>query len=373
MANANIAASRPSARPSLATNSLVFAVVFGVFAAAVVALLIHLVPDIGGDQSRVLLILALGVMPLLMLGQFLLLIIQAEYRWRIANAAWLIPPVVNVALNGSLDIANALTPGRAFSTWVLGQTIAVGVLIVGVARRSGFGKPDVGLGRETAKFGIQAHFGRIMLLGNYRVDQWILGAISETRALGVYSVAVSWAEVLFFVPTVLAMVQRPDLARADKRVAADGATTGFRAAVLITIPLALFLIIFAPFLCVTLLGSDFKGSVPEMRILTLGAFGIVALKLLGSTLTAQRRPNLETAAIGGAFVMTIVLDLLLIPAHAGMGASVASTIAYSTGGIAVAVIFSRALHVPIRSLLPRRGDPRWLVTTLLRRWRPEGA
>ena len=71
--------------------------------------------------------------------------------------------------------------------------------------------------------------------------------------------------------------------------------------------------------------------------------------------------------------MTIVLDLLLIPKHAGIGASVASTIAYTTGGIAVALVFSRALRVPIKSLLPRRSDPRWVVTTLLRRWRPEGA
>ena len=46
-----------------------------------------------------------------------------------------------------------------------------------------------------------------------------------------------------------------------------------------------------------------------------------------------------------AFVVTIALDLLLIPSHGGLGAALASTIAYLAGGLAVAVIFVRVLGV----------------------------
>ncbi|MGZ4334118.1 MAG: oligosaccharide flippase family protein [Gaiellaceae bacterium] len=363
-ANGNVGAAHPEKRPALATNSCLFAALYGSVAAAVVLTGIKLFPDVGGDQPMWLLLLALGVMPLMILSQYLLLLLQAEYRFVVSNASWLIPPILNVTLNGLLSVANALTPARAFSTWVLGQVISGAVLVYGVQRRTGFGRPDVGLAVESAKFGVKTHFGRIMLLGNYRVDQWILGAVSETRALGVYSVAVSWAEVLFFIPTVLSMVLRPDLARADRRGAGESASIVFRAAIVLTIPLAIFLIIAAPFLCVTLLGSDFAGSVPQMRILTLGAFGVVALKILGSSLTAQRRPYLETAAIGGAFVMTLLLDVLLIPGHAGMGASIASTVAYATGGVAVMLIFGRALGVPLRRLVPGRSDVRRLIAVI---------
>src|SRR5207245_4415625 len=105
----------------------------------------------------------------------------------------------------------------------------------------------------------------------------------------------------------------------------------------------------------------------QLRILAVGAFGIVALKLLGNALTAQGKPMLETAAVGVAFVATVALDILLIPGHGGVGASVASTLAYSAGGIAVVAIFARALGVPARELLPRPRQALALWRTARRR------
>ena len=69
------------------------------------------------------------------------------------------------------------------------------------------------------------------------------------------------------------------------------------------------------------------------------------MKLFGNALTAQRQPMLANAALAIAFGATIGLDLLLIPRYGGVGAAWASTLAYTAGGIAVAVIFSRALRV----------------------------
>ena len=66
-----------------------------------------------------------------------------------------------------------------------------------------------------------------MLLGSYRLDQWLLGAIAGPRELGVYSVAVAWAEALWYLPTALAAVQRPDLVRAAKDRAAWIAAADF--------------------------------------------------------------------------------------------------------------------------------------------------
>ncbi len=195
-----------------------------------------------------------------------------------------------------------------------------------------------------------------MLLGNYRLDQWLLGAISGSRQLGIYSVAVSWAEVLFYLPTTLAAVQRPDLVRAGRRSAATHAATVFRAATVLTAVLAIGLIIAAPVLCATIFGEEFRDSIFDLRVLALGAFGIIALKQLGNALTAQGRPTLASTAIGIGFVATLVLDVLLIPSHGAAGAAVASTLSYTVGGIAVVVIFSRALGTSPVALLPRLAD-----------------
>ena len=106
----------------------------------------------------------------------------------------------------------------------------------------------------------------------------------------------------------------------------------------------------------TLLGDEFHGSIVQLRVLVPGALGMVALKLLANVLTAQRKPMLANGAIAVAFAATIALDLLLIPSHGGLGAAIASTIAYLAGGLAVAVIFVRALDARLGDLIPRFSD-----------------
>ncbi len=129
-----------------------------------------------------------------------------------------------------------------------------------------------------------------MLLANYRVDQWLLGAIAGTKQLGQYSVAVAWAEGLFLLPTALAAVQRPAVVRASPREAVRITERVFRLSVLITLVFALALVILAPVLCVTIFGEEFQDSVTDLRVLAAGAFGVVALKQLGNSLTGPRPP-----------------------------------------------------------------------------------
>src|SRR5215211_2606804 len=186
-----------------------------------------------------------------------------------------------------------------------------------------------------------------MALGNYRLDQWLLGAISGTRELGLYSVAVAWAEILFYLPGVLVIVQRPFLVRASAAEAARRASAVFRLAIILSAPSAALVVLLAPLLCVTVFGHDFAGSVDDLRILALGAFGVVGLELLGNALTAQRRPMLTSGALAISFAVTVALDIALIPAHGGAGAALASVLAYTAGGAAVMFMFVRAFRTRI--------------------------
>jgi O-antigen/teichoic acid export membrane protein len=195
-----------------------------------------------------------------------------------------------------------------------------------------------------------------MLIANYRLDQWILGAIAGTRELGLYSVAVAWAEGLFLLPTALSAVQRPDLVRAKAREAVQLTARLFRMSLVITLFCASALVVAAPILCVTFFGEDFRGSIDDLRVLTAGAFGIVALKQLGSALTARQRPTLASAAISSAFASTVVLDFLLIPHYGGLGAAVASAVSYTFGGVVIVAVFLSALGGTARDFVPSRGD-----------------
>ena len=362
-ANANFAAAEPQTRRALATNSVLLAILLGAVAAGALALLVWAVPDaVGDDTSRTFLWATVAFVPLIILEIYLLYLAQADYAFVVTNASMLLAPAVAFVGNALFALTDVLTVRNAVAVWLAGQVAATTLLVWFVARRlAGFGRPDLALARRSLAFGLRAYVGRVMQLGNYRLDQWLLGAISGARALGLYSVAVAWAEALWYLPTALAAVQRPDLVRSHARTAGERAARVFRGSILVTAVSGILMIALAPFLCTVVFGEPFRDSVGQLRVLVLGAFGIVAVKLLGNALVARGRPGLQSAAVGVGFLGTVVLDVLLIPPFEGMGAAIASSAAYTAAGATMAVIFVRLLGPRYRDLVPRGSDVTWVV------------
>lgn len=364
-ANGNLAGTQPGLRRALATNSVVIALVVGCSAAGLLLGLIKAFPSVGGDSTPALRWIAMAAIPILVLQVYLQFLVRADYGFRATNLAALVGPVLSVLANGILVALDVITVETALATWVVAQGLGMLVLVWYVDRRlAGFGRPDFRLIRRATGFGIKAHLGRVMKTGNYRLDQWILGAMAGSRELGLYSVAVAWSEALFYLPEALGMVVRPDVVRATHADAGSRVAVVFRAAILLSIPFVIVLVVAAPILCVTVFGDDFRGSVDDLRILAPGAFGIVALKLLGNALTARERPLLANVGVAVAFGTTIGLDVALIPIFGGAGAATASTVAYTVGGLVAVAVFTRAMHVRVGALLPRRQDLVRLVASL---------
>jgi O-antigen/teichoic acid export membrane protein len=357
--NANLAAREPSTRPSLATNSLIFAAIFGIGGGGVVYALMQLFPALSADSSPPLVWAALASIPLLTVQQYLLALLRADYRFTFANVASVLVPGATLTVNAVFAALGIITAASAVGAAVSAQVLGSVALGVYTSRRlAGFGRPSAPLARRSFTFGTKAHLGGIMATGNLRLDHWFVGAIAGQRELGLYNAAVAWSEALFLLPQTLGLVFRPDLVRASEPAARRQAAAIFRVGVLLTVPLALAIFLAAPFLCVTVLGAAFEGSIADLRLLIPGAFGIVAVKVLGSALLARGRPLREAAATAVAFAATILLDVLLIPRFGGSGAAIASTVSYCVGGLTIAFLFCRALGSTPASLLPRPADLR---------------
>jgi O-antigen/teichoic acid export membrane protein len=373
-ANANFAAAEPRLRRALATNSVLLSFLLGAASFGALVLLVALFPAVAGDSNPTLRWITFAFVPVIVLQTCLRFLAQADFAFGITNAAYLLAPVVNLGVNGGCALFGVLSVETAVGVWLAGQTLETGLIGWYVARRlAGFGRPDLALARRSLRFGLQAHAGRVMQLGNYRLDQWMLGAIAGPRELGLYSVAVAWAEALWYLPTALAAVQRPSLVRAARDEAARLAAAVFRAVALVTAVLALAMVAAAPLLCVVVFGEEFRGSIDDLRVLVGGAFGMVALKLFGNSLVARGRPVLQSVAIGIGFLCTVLLDILLIPPFGGLGAALASTLSYTAAGTAIAVIFLRTAAGRATDLVPRASDLAWLVRTLRARLGRPGA
>jgi hypothetical protein len=114
----------------------------------------------------------LAWLPALIANLYLRWLVRAAYAFAITNVAWLVTPVVNVTVNGLFAALGLLSVATAVLTWLAGQALGTLILVWYVARcQGGFGRPDFALLRRTPGFGLKTHVGRVMLLGNHRLDQ----------------------------------------------------------------------------------------------------------------------------------------------------------------------------------------------------------
>jgi len=358
-ANANFGGRHPERRAALAANSVVAALVLGTLGAALVGLLMTLVPGARGEVDLGLLLFALATLPSGLLGQNLKFLLQSDYRFGVTNLAWFASPALTALCNGVLALTGALTVELVIVVFVVTNVCATLILVVSVARQFGFGRPDAALARECLPFGLKSHMLRLVELGTYRGDQFLLGVLAGPYEVGLYSIAVSLAEALFYVSGIVALVQRPHLVRAIAAEAAEFGVRVFRRAVILSAAVGTALFIVAPTLCVALFGESFHAAGDDLRVLSLAAVGVLAVDLFSCLVIAQRRPLM--ASVGGAatlFVM-VVLNVILVPELGGAGAAVAKSVAYTAGGVVMVVIFLRIFNADPRGLIPGRDDVMW--------------
>lgn len=233
------------------------------------------------------------------------------------------------------------------ATWVLGLrglwSIVAALLLADVATaavgwgrlaRRGFFRGsrhlDLGLARRICAYGLRSQVGGVLSLLNLRFDFALLGGLAGSAALGGYAVASKYAELLrlpslavtyVFYPRYAATGEESAAARARRLLPRAGTAVALAA-----LPLAAL----APPLLPALYGAGFGAAVLPAEILILGlAFeglaGVVSAYLYG-----VGRPGLNSLALGAGVVVTVALDLALIPRFGSTGAAVTSTVAYVT-------------------------------------------
>lgn len=268
----------------------------------------------------------------------------------LAKAAGVVAIVLLIGVLG-LGVAGGLLATAAGSL----------VFIVGSLRvilQSGPPRVDLGLLREMAQYGMRGQLGTIFQLANTRLDVVILAFFLPLSDVGYYVVAQSVAELVLllgrsFQSSVLPLVARyeGDERQAITTEAAQrhhGLIAG--AATLANAAFGTLLIAFA-------FGSEFHPAIVPMLVLLPGIWFLSTGTVAGADLRGRGRPGLSSALAGVAVIVTVGLDLLLIPALGVAGAALASLAAYTVYGLASLVALSKVSEIPLRRLtIPTRAD-----------------
>ena len=222
-----------------------------------------------------------------------------------------------------------------------------------LARRGFFrevARPSYKLGRRICGYGLRAQVGGVITLLNLRLDFIVLSLLAGPAVLGIYAIASKFAELLKIPGLALTYVLYPAYARVTREQAVAQARPAIRKGGVAVAAIVLPLWPAAGFLIPAIYGSEFDAAVTPARIIMLGLVLEGVAGVITAFLYGVGRPGLNSLAMAAGLMITVTLDLLLIPSFGATGAAVASAAAYLSSTLALIWLFRRvSMRTPSRT------------------------
>ena len=246
---------------------------------------------------------------------------------------------------GSLTVTSAL---------LVATVASVIVLALGMARsalRTGWGRPDLTLGRTTLWYGIRGHGVMVATNVNARLDVAMLPAFVAAASVGIYSVATNVSLIIYQLANTFAALLIPAAARDTERAQTRivGSLFGTLA---IAGALALGLGLFARPMLEVVYGQQFGAAASTLRLLLPGSVLFAGSSILTAGIYALGKPFTATSAQVAGMAVTVIGLLVFLRVGGITAAALVSTASYATVFIATAIAYKRAANVPWRVFVP---------------------
>jgi polysaccharide transporter, PST family len=217
---------------------------------------------------------------------------------------------------------------------------AVGLLITYRAQNQSFDRWRISrnLIRQLLRDGYPLIFSGMAVIIYMKVDQIMIGQMLGDKFVGIYSAAARISEVWYFIPAAIASSVSPEIIKAkdvDSQQYYKKLQIVFDLMVLISVFISITMSFLAKPLILTLYGAEYSEAIPILVTHIWSSIFIFLGSARGIWLNAENLLvfSLKTTVIGA--IINVVLNLFLIPKYAGLGAAIATVIAYSC-----AVLFS---------------------------------
>jgi O-antigen/teichoic acid export membrane protein len=214
-----------------------------------------------------------------------------------------------------------------------GVSGSIGVLRVNRLGVRWFGWPKRAVLTRLIHFGLRAAVGSAFQFLTYRLDFALVNLLASTQALGIYSVASRFAELLWVLPGAVGGALFAVRSRDPGAESAGQTARAFWGAGTVTVAGAVALALAAPIALPLLYGEAMTAAVAPLLILVPGAVLLGTSAVVANDVAARGRPGLISAIAIAVATLTVVLDIVMIPWLGIAGAAAASSIAYLAYGV----------------------------------------
>ena len=218
------------------------------------------------------------------------------------------------------------------------------------------------------RFGSAAHTGTVLTEVEYRLDVFVLVFFLDAANVGIYSVGVSFAQILWYVTNSINTVLFPHLVK-DPSEDRDIFFARVQKYTLFICCICIFGLIGLGYpLIYFLYGSEFINAYYVFLVLSFGLLADALARGLATWMKGSGRPHLLSWASGASLVVNIVLNFLLIPIWGIYGAAMASVISYTLRAAILLALFTKLSNTNARNLfILNQNEMLMLISTIYRK------
>ncbi|MBL7906535.1 MAG: polysaccharide biosynthesis C-terminal domain-containing protein [Bacteroidales bacterium] len=215
--------------------------------------------------------------------------------------------------------------------------------------RISFRNPVMG---ELLKTGVVYALSFLVIQLNYRIDVLLLKALSTPAEVGIYSLGVSVAELLWQVPMAISIVVMSRTANtADLDAMNVNTARLLRVSLVFGVVISFFVVVLSPWVVPLVFGEKFRSSILVMQTILPGILMVIMFRILSGQLSGMGRPDAALRAFIPALVLNVVLNYLWIPTYGATGAVMATNLSYTLGAVVYMMVYSKISGYPVKKIL----------------------
>lgn len=198
---------------------------------------------------------------------------------------------------------------------------------------------------------------------NKRLDVWFVQFYKGTSTLGQYGLATQVTNFISEAMTPFNQVLVPYIAGATPDKHNEIVERTARLNMAIALVAATGIICTSWLFIPVVFGKSFQPAVPATRILAIGIIFISQRLVFSGYFKAINQMQYPVRAAWAGVVITVVMDLALIPSLGIVGAAMATTMAYGTTSFYLIKMAQRKLGFSLANIFfIRRSDIQWIMT-----------
>jgi O-antigen/teichoic acid export membrane protein len=204
---------------------------------------------------------------------------------------------------------------------------------------------------RSLSLGTRGQAGNAASFLNYRLDVFFVNNFLGPAQVGLYSVGVLVSEFLWQIPYAVAPALLPRTARTLHEDNAAFTCLVVRSVLALAVLSGIVLAIVCSWIIPLLFGRNFGASLSVVLWILPGTIAFAAGKVIAADLAGREKVGYNSVCAILALVLTISLDLLLIPRMGINGAALASSVAYLFNTVLLSVRLKNTLCVSWKNLL----------------------